>query len=458
MTFLAVLGAIMTILAAGFGALQFVLPRNARPGFASSFALSWLLGTCIVSGLIWLLGLFAHGAVVPATVGLVCVLLPLLAFRIKGRPGFSWPNWRELRPIELLLAMVLMVQVGIVFYLSYVHTLGGDGILNWEIKARYAYANAGVLPPTYVQDGGRAFSHPEYPLAIPYTELWLYFWVGDSNQFWAKTIFPIFYLAGVVLLTAIVARLTGKRWAGLAGSVLLFFIPQVSVDGGSVIVGYADFPLSVFYLATIGYLLGACRSDDDDSFRIYAVCLALLPWVKREGMVLWLFGVLCGALVIVVRKKSAKNFLALLPGLFVIAGWKFYLWRMHAVSASDFFPLTLSSLESNIHRVSSILSELGSELSDRGKWSLLWPLGLIALAFFVRRYRDLRAPVVLIAVLAPICVYALGYVFSEWPDYIEHIELSIGRLLMHVVPLVVVLIAAALPASRVRTPESVSAD
>ncbi|HAK07649.1 MAG TPA: hypothetical protein DCO65_10370 [Spartobacteria bacterium] len=305
MNFVAVLGAFATILSAGFGALLLIGARKWHQNSAARLALSWILGTGIVSLLVWIFGFFVKGALLPGLVATMCVGLPLLAWKISDHPAIPFPSLRKPKRIELLLGAFLAVEIAIIFYLAYVHTLGSDGILNWEIKARYAYANGGVLPLTYLQDGGRTFSQPEYPLAIPYTELWLYFWLGDTNQFWAKTVFPVFYAAGVILLATIGAKLTGKVSAGLGAALLLFFIPQISIEGGSAIVGYADFPLSVFYLATIGYLLCACRSDDEHSFRIYAVCLALLPWVKREGVILWFIAGLCGVLVIW-RKKNHR--------------------------------------------------------------------------------------------------------------------------------------------------------
>ncbi len=53
-------------------------------------------------------------------------------------------------------------------------------------QSYYAFANGGVIPATYFSDSGRAFSHPEYPLAIPFTELWLYLWLGEADHFLRK--------------------------------------------------------------------------------------------------------------------------------------------------------------------------------------------------------------------------------------------------------------------------------
>ena len=446
MNFVAVLGAFVTILSGGFGALLLIGAGKWHQNFAARLALSWILGTGIVSLLVWILGFFVKGALLPGLVATICVGLPLLAWKISDHPAIPFPSLRKPKRIELLLGAFLAVEIAIIFYLAYVHTLGSDGILNWEIKARYAYANAGVLPTTYLQDSGRSFSHPEYPLAIPYTELWLYFWLGDTNQFWAKTIFPAFYAAGVILLATISAKLTGKPWVGLSVSSLLFFIPQIATEGGSAIVGYADFPLSVFYLATIGYLLCACRSDDEHSFRIYAACLALLPWVKHEGLILWFIAAFCGVFVIWRHKKSPMYLFALLPGLFVIVAWHLYLAQMHVVSSSDFLPVSFATFQENIYRLGPIFSAFFSEVADIKKWSLFWLLVAIGSGYFMQRYRDARALVFFIAVLGPIGIYAFIYIFSNWPDFLEHVGLSVSRLLMHVAPLSCLSVSVALAA------------
>jgi hypothetical protein len=442
MDLIQVLAALATILAAGLGALTLIVRDPKRFSFAEQLAFSWLVGTGIVSLSIWLFGFVLKGPALFSSVAFICVALPLVAWKTKG--AFRFQELRQSNPIELALALTLALEILAIGYLAFAYTLGWDGLLNWEIKARYAFANGGVLPAAYFQDAGRAFSHPEYPLAIPFTELWLYLWLGEASQFWAKIVFPIYYAAGAVLLVAISARLTGKIWAAFVAGIVLFFVPQITVEAGSAIVGYADFPLSVFYLAAIGYLLSANRNSDIDFFRIYTMCLAFLPWVKREGMILWLIAAICGAFIIWQRKLSPKYLWALLPGLSVATAWRIYLSQVHAVSSSDFMAVNFTNLQANIHRLGPILSTFAAEFTDIRAWGLFWLVAGLAGVYFVRRYRDSRSIVLFVSLVAPLVTYASIYIFSDWPDYQRHVGLSLSRLLMHITPLACLTLPAAL--------------
>ncbi|PYI75604.1 MAG: hypothetical protein DMF04_09960, partial [Verrucomicrobia bacterium] len=202
MTFAALAAALATIFAAGYGTLALVAREPARLNLAEQFGLSWLFGTGVVSLLIWLVGFCARGAVLQCLVTALCLLLVVIGR--KQTPALRFP--KRLSFFEFFLAAVLVVEIAIVFYLSFIRTLGWDGLLNWEIKARYAFENNGVLPPTYLADSSRTFTHHEYPLAVPFTQLWLYFWLGQANQFWAKIVFPMFYASGSILLAALAIR------------------------------------------------------------------------------------------------------------------------------------------------------------------------------------------------------------------------------------------------------------
>jgi hypothetical protein len=59
--------------------------------------------------------------------------------------------------------------------------------------------------------------------------------------------------------------------------------------------------------------------------------------------------------------------------------------------------------------------------------------------------------VLLIALFVPIVLYLLIYVFSSWPNYLEHVGLSISRLLLHVAPVGFLIILLAVSRRRAKS-------
>lgn len=430
MNALGLFGAFGTLFAAGYGLLALLIRHSLRLSLAEQVGFSWLFGTGAVSLLLWIFGFVANGLLLQGLVIVACLVLGMIGLKMKVPGQISGkPSW-----VEVILWVTLALEIAIIFSLSFVHTLGWDGLLNWEIKARYAFANGGVLPATYFSDSGRAFSHPEYPLAIPFTELWLYLWLGESNQFYAKTIFPTFYLAGTFLLAAFTARLSKRTWLGLVTAALLFFVPQITVEVGCASGGYADFPLSVFYLSAAGSLFCAAEQGNQVFFRLYAACLALLPWVKRDGLILWGVAVACGLFVIVRTRKSPSSFFAFLPGVVIICGWRVYLNAMHALQAADFLPFNLETLRTHLDRAPLLFSALLAEFVNLSTWSLFWFIVAIAVLYCFPRIRSAGVLALVMMLIAPIILYLSLYLFSNWPNYLEHVGLSISRLLMQVAP------------------------
>ena len=187
------LGAMFTILAAGFG-ITLLLARKRLTTY-EHFALAWLLGTAVVSLALWLGGFFARGLALQVFVSATCLSL--------GAIGIT--QWRRLTPVaprsrtpaEIIFIVIFALELMSILWLSLQHTLGWDGLTVWELKARYGFLNGGALPAGYFSDTSRWFSHPEYPLLLPLTETWFYMWFGDCDQFWIKLIFPIWYAAAM---------------------------------------------------------------------------------------------------------------------------------------------------------------------------------------------------------------------------------------------------------------------
>src|SRR5438132_6010233 len=240
MIFLGLLAGYFTLFMGGFGVAVLIISRSPRINIIECACLAWLFGVGVVSISLWLGGTLVQGAALQLVVSLVCLALALTGWRMKKNKGLKFALPLPSSSAEWLLTALLLLELLAVFFVSLKHTLGWDGLFNWEIKARYAFLNGGVIPSSYYSSSGRAFSHPEYPLGIPFTELWLYLWMGEPHQFWVKIIFPLFYAACAPLLALFTARLSGKRWVGLLIASLLPFVPSITASPGGIIVGYID--------------------------------------------------------------------------------------------------------------------------------------------------------------------------------------------------------------------------
>jgi hypothetical protein len=447
MNLLGLIGAYCTLLAAGIGVALFALRDSARVNAIECACLSWLFGTGIVSLLLWLGGIFISGLALQLFVTLVCVVLGFLAWRIKKARPIRFALPRPSNRLEWILASLLVVELIAIFFISLKHTLGWDGLLNWEIKARYAFLNSGALPQSYYSSPGRAFSHPEYPLAIPFTELWLYLWMGAPHQFWIKTIFPLFYISGALLLALFVTRLTGKRWLGLLIALLMPFVPFITASPGGVIVGYADVPLSVFYVAALGYLLRSSESDSREALILYGATLTFIPWIKSEGVILWSWLALVGLIVGLVRHRIRSMIIALLPGLFLIIAWRVYLKAMHTLMPSDFARPTLELLTHNLNRLGPIFSIAFAEITEPTHWSIFWLLAFVAVVYLFAARKFSRL-LLAIGLLGPVLLYLLTYLFSAWPSYTAHMTSSLPRLLLQLMPAAWLAIGLALAQSQ----------
>ena len=433
MSVIGLLGGYFTLFAAGFGLVLLLTKDSTRINAVECACLCWLLGVGIVSVSLWLGGMVLSGLALQGFVTALGVGIAIAGWRIKQRNQIQFSLPRLNGRVEWILALLLALELMSIFFVSLKHTLGWDGLLNWEIKARYAFFNSGVVPDSYYSSPSRAFSHPEYPLAIPFTELWLYLWMGAPHQFWIKTIFPLFYISGALLLAAFVARLSGKHWIGLLAALLIPFVPFVLASPGGVSVGYADIPLSVFYLATLGYLLCAVESNSKREPIIYAAILTLVPWVKSEGVILWAVLVMIGVIAGFVRHRVRPMLIAAAPGLLLIVAWKMYLKSVHCLLPADFVRPTVHLLGENLSRLPTITRIALMELTDTGLWSIFWVIVFVAIIYLLIARNFVRLLLVA-AIVTPIVLYLLAYIFSAWPSYSAHMTSSLPRLLLQVMP------------------------
>ncbi len=442
---LGILLAVLTIFAGGAG-LTLALWRRSGPILAAElFGLAWVLGAGLVSALLALAGIGLSGGVLFASVAVVMLCFGALGVKrlregVRIETGFgNAPPW------EKWLSVVALIPIVYIATMTFRDAIAWDGLLIWEAKARHAFLAGGSLPAAYFSDATRVRFHPGYPLYLPFTELWVYLWVGDCDQTAVKAILPIFYAAAITILWSATLRLGGRLWMAALTALSALFVPYMAAHGLGLLQGYSDLILATVYLAGVSGLLAWRLKGVAGGWPVAVACAALLPWIKQEGLLLLASLILQAALMHGWRRWK-RTLLFALPGIVTAVAWRIALHSVHVAEETTFQALTLENLHASLPRLGPILLFMGIQLSRIESWSLLWfavPVALLSLAWQRRR----EALWLAAALFVPLGMDVLPYLLSRLDLYF-HIATSLDRLVLQISLVGVLCLGLALEGSR----------
>ncbi len=407
--------ALVLLLSAGLGVTSFLASERDQLGPGETAALTFLFGATFISLVSFLLGFVLSGLVLRLVVAISTGCLGIIGVRRISRHRSV--RLKRPRGRDWLWCGVLILQSLIVFWLSLRLSLGFDGLFLWEAKARLIFVSGGGIAPEYIRANQFEIAHPYYPLFLPFVESWFYGFLGRPHQGWLKLVLPLFYVAAVGLL----ARNRLNR--SYLPAVMLFFVPVFLIRVTS---GEADFPLAVFYLGASLYFLDYLKTGNSRLLLIAGAFAAVLPWVKREGAILFAVLMIVGA-VRFFSERSMRNLIVLAaPGLLWLGFWRLFLAVVGAPDDLNYFPATPRMLIANVSRIPEIAREASREFFRWRMWSILWMVPL-------RGFLNLKQCWVwMLLTLSPLMIYAAIYIFSAWVPWLSHLHASYSRLMTHV--------------------------
>jgi len=436
------LPALLAALSMGSGIVSYAW-RGKRPmSIPELVAWGWLAGSAVISLLVAAAGLFWSAPPPVVVMGLAALSAGsgFFALHIGRKRGLAWfPTEGELW--EKWISLVPLAGVIWAFALTFSSPLLWDGLLIWEFKARIAFFHDGHFPPELFSDPTRVNLHPGYPLYIPASELWIYLCSAHYDQTTVKVLFPPFYLAAALLLWSGAARVTGRLWAGSIAALLPIFIPQLCPSSGPLLDGYADFPLAVFYLAAVSALLLPRDEEEAPGQWILAMGAAgVLPWIKQEGLLLWLSFALVSCVRLLPRHWRLVVW-TILPGAMVMAAWKLTLRTLHIPAENIFDPINATTIPHALERVGVVGNYFLHELSDTDTWSLLWILTVPA--FVCLLLPRAKGGALVVAILFPLALDFVPYLFTRL-ELGWHLQMSCTRVVLQTAIVAVFAIGVAL--------------
>ena len=285
LAFARVAGVAAAAWAAGWFASPAVCPSD--PEFRAERAgWSWAIGVALAAAMVPL-ALFVGATPGWAAFGILG-LLGIGAgagFRVssaQGAPAAQTDAMRAPRDVRLPIGLVCLVALGVALYALRALTepmWSNDYIAIWGLKGKTVHA-AGAIPRRLFEDPALGFSHPEYPLGLPFLYAGVSFLTGRWDDHALALLFPIFQVATLAVLVGWLRRHGASRGTALvAAATLVCFEPLYT----SFMTGMAEVPLS-FGLLLFGTALADALEGDSGALRRLAAASALIAATKNEGL------------------------------------------------------------------------------------------------------------------------------------------------------------------------------
>jgi hypothetical protein len=434
---------------AGDSVVALIWSNAVRPRGAERIGLAIAFGVGAVA-----LFQFWAALIAPGSLSIWLVILPTLVLLLLRRTPRSWLAWasaihrRERYPSitfrrvdcwSLLFATVagaaILSSLATALSTSYV----GDGLAIWNMKARLAFSSGG-MPLSHLTDTSRLWSHLDYPWLVPLGQTWFYLVGGQFREVLGKSLFPLFY-AGLLLLVYSNLSKLQSRPVSLAFTMVLGVVPAVISSAAS---GYADVAVSFYWSGSVLYLLRWMHTKSRPELVCAVVLAALAAWTKNEGLVYFAFQA-CAIVVFSitkVTKVSSRDWARAIGASVVILGPWLILLKLYSVPHNDYAPVTLVTFLAHYDRLPIIADRILVELGKWENWGYLWYLfGAALLLLPLARSNWIPQAYAALSVIAPLMVFGLGYVFSQWEPFTNHMMYSFDRLVLQQVPMAVLFVA-----------------
>ncbi len=436
---------LLIIIFIGFNILYLLSPKRNKLYFLEKIAISYGIGFGFVSLEMLIFHFFKlefniNEIILPWT-----ILFILSAFvYFKNRKNIIVHEKIEAdtkahRGLKIFLIAAITFEILYAFFRALVKPLEAyDAIAIYGIKAKIFYL-AKSIPYDFFRNLALSFPHADYPLNIPLSETFVYLFLGNLNDQLVKVIFPLYFVATLIILYFGIRRFASQTCA-LFFTFLLASIPQFSAFATN---GYLDLQLGYYYSTSALFLFLWFKSTEDHQFLlISAVMVALAGWTKNEGLMYCLVNIGLISIFYAVDREMPikKKLFHLFSYISIIAIISLpWLWIKGSVHLANdevqFANLNISYLSKQYYKIVPIIYEFQKQTFGPKKWNILWLIMIFVLGF---KYKDMfkkNQRYISIAMSLTILGYVLSYIISR-----SEIHYALGatwsRFLLHFLPIV----------------------
>ena len=409
--------------------------------FPELAGLSYLVGMGAVSAELFFMWVFR---IPPRPVFVIAPFVILTGVNLKKYPAlFKRLLPRTVTPpdvSELLLMAAVAFECAYTFFRSVIKPVEAyDAVAIWALKAKILFLSY----PTFsgfarlVRDGFHG-AHPDYPLLVPFGDVWFYIFANSFNDTLVKVVFPLGFAAFLLVFFSLLYRASGSRKLAL---VFTFMIASVKQFNDYATIGVADLTLGIYLWLAFAYCFMWMRKKQTAYFAVSVMCALLAFWTKNEGVLApILLSLMLGGIAFyrkaVFKSSSVRILAALALMAAAVVTWYGVKTGMH-IGNDVVNTESLKKIEAKgvLLRPAAIAYEYQRQIFGFKKWNAAWILFLAALALKPRRrgyfpgYGYVLWPVAFF-----LGAYTLVYMMTP-QDLGWHLKSTFSRLIIHLLPL-----------------------
>lgn len=315
------------VMVLGHSILFLLWPKGKPKPFLLHLALSWGIGSGLLSPYMILLSLLGPNLTLGRVlVPLLIISLGLILYRygkyrhhrnqelpfrkisfLKKIPfsknlrvllsELRCGGWMRLLEVALVGLIVFQIAWALFFALLFPVRFW-DAILSWSFKARAFYLDGNLFD--FYRSHHYPFSQPAYPLLLPLLETWLYLSMGAINENLMKVIFPLFFASTLAVFYSFLRI----RFSRLYSLLCTAFLASTPIMLDHAYIEYADLPFAFYYLTGILFLGQWSQDREQGTLLLSILFTSFTALVRSEGMFFLLFNLILILLLTLQRPKE----------------------------------------------------------------------------------------------------------------------------------------------------------
>jgi len=328
-----------------------------------------------------------------------------------------------LKIVKYLLLVLILLNIVYAISGAYFYPLASiDTIGIWLLKAKFFYLSHG-FPLELLKNTTFLYSHPHYPLLLPFVISVFYFLLGGINEQLIVFIYPLAFVAVLFILYKLLKEVKMGQILALTFVYIYSMLSPLLAQAGRKHAGEADIFILLANLLVVFIALKVFKNKTKNLGVFLIVFIIMIAsQIKVEGIFLII------TLIFLPLPKKTR----LIAG--VISLIPFLIWNFAASYLripSDLY-FVIPSLQEIFLRIIAISHYVILEMIKANNWYLFWPIFLISI-YLIKIKNDFLKRFVIPSFLVISALYFCVYLFSSL-NPAEYVPSSIDRVLIQISP------------------------